>query len=98
MVTVPGSSEQSKIRSSRQAFPDGTKEKLNSCGSILISDRLILTAAHCEQQFSNRGQSRSIIIRPGTEYAESIKVKRTFKHPYYKFPKSYNDIAISELS
>ena len=25
-------------------------------------------------------------------------MKRTFKHPYYRFPKNYNDIAISELS
>ena len=99
MVTVPGSSDKSKILRLEASFLD-TKEKesLISCGSSLISDRFILTAAHCEEQFSNRGQSGSIIIRPGTEHAESIKVKRTFKHPYYRFPKNYNDIAISELS
>ena len=30
-------------------------------------------------------------------YAETIDVKRTFMHPYYKFPESYYDVALSEL-
>ena len=37
------------------------------------------------------------MIRHGTDYAETIEVKRTFMHPGYRFPSSYNDIAISEL-
>ena len=37
------------------------------------------------------------MIRHGTLYAETIDVKRTFMHPYYKYPLNYNDIALSEL-
>ena len=37
------------------------------------------------------------MIRHGSLYAETIDVKRTFMHPYYKYPLNYNDIALSEL-
>ena len=37
------------------------------------------------------------MIRHGSLYAETIDVKRTFMHPYYKYPLNYNDIAVSEL-
>ena len=37
------------------------------------------------------------MIRHGSLYAETIDVKRTFMHPYYKYPLQYNDIALSEL-
>ena len=36
-------------------------------------------------------------MRPGTEYAEVIEIKRSFIHPLYKFPLSYNDISLSEV-
>ena len=29
---------------------------------------------------------------------ETIKVKRTFMHPEYRFPLAYNDVSLSELS
>jgi hypothetical protein len=38
------------------------------------------------------------VIRHGTKYHETIKVKRTFMHPEYRFPLGYNDIALSEVS
>ena len=38
------------------------------------------------------------MIRHGTKYMETIKVKRTFMHPEYRFPLGYNDVALSELS
>ena len=37
------------------------------------------------------------MLRPGTEYAETIEIKRTFMHPGYQFPVSYNDISLSEV-
>lgn len=37
------------------------------------------------------------MLRPGTEYAEVIELKRSFIHPSYKFPLSYNDISLSEV-
>ena len=37
------------------------------------------------------------MIRHGSLYAETIDVKRTFMHPYYKYLVNYNDLAVSEL-
>ena len=32
-----------------------------------------------------------------TSHKEVVEVKRVFKHPLYKFPTLYNDIAVIEL-
>ena len=47
--------------------------------------------------FSTQDDIRSVVLRPGTEYAEVIELKRSFIHPSYKFPLSYNDISLSEV-
>ena len=77
-------------------------------------NRLHLTIFECAQTFfdladelgirnmifhhRSKTTSRSIVVRHGTPYNETIKVKRTFMHPEYRFPLGYNDIALSELS
>ena len=40
---------------------------------------------------------RTIIVRDGTIYNETIEIRRVFVHPGFKFPSLYDDIAIAEL-
>ena len=35
--------------------------------------------------------------RDNTQYNASIEIKKVYKHPAYKFPSLYNDIAVIEL-
>ncbi|CAH2087627.1 unnamed protein product [Euphydryas editha] len=83
------------------------------CGSTLISNRFLITAAHCSK-LSVRSKLRDIvnsipeIVRLGVEdIADNqfningepmdIKIKRIIVHPKYAPPKKYYDIALIEL-
>ena len=48
--------------------------------------------------YSDRdNEIKTIIIRDGTIDQDQIEIRRVFKHPNFKFPSLYDDIAVAEL-
>jgi len=72
------------------------------CGATMVTDRWVVAAAHCYDDFevSASNEPRKIkvnTIRDNTNHTEVIEIKRVFKHPQYKYPNLYDDIAVLEL-
>ncbi|XP_039431531.1 transmembrane protease serine 9-like [Culex pipiens pallens] len=74
-----------------------------ACGGSLISDRFVVTAAHCGQ---NENKIPPDVVRLGDTnlatseddaFAQDIKIKRFNPHPSYKRTQKYFDIALIEL-
>ncbi|XP_050668052.1 serine protease snake-like [Leptidea sinapis] len=81
------------------------------CGSTLISEKYLLTAAHCSQiPSSDRtvADTRPKIVRLGDKNIVDVfynghrpmdvRIKRIVNHPNYKPPKKYFDIALVETA
>ena len=70
------------------------------CSYTVISDRFAITAEHCIQPLTSKGQFLTVSIRDNTEFREKIGVRRVWKHPIREateVPGAYYDIAIMEL-
>ncbi|XP_013144033.1 PREDICTED: trypsin 5G1-like [Papilio polytes] len=70
------------------------------CGGSVISERFILTAGHCTSSRQYGPVTYALVgILSRTQHVDAsqrYKIKNIIKHPEYKAPKRYNDIALLE--
>ena len=63
------------------------------CGATIIADRWAVSAAHCYIENKNR----VLTTRHGTPFEETVEIRKVYRHPNYKYPRLYNDVAVLEL-
>merc|ERR1712223_1084561 len=82
--------------------PDTKSKGEYFCGATVVADRWVVAASHCYDDFRNGvtdgpRKVRVNTIRDNTPYKELVEIKRVYKHPNYRFPNLYNDVAVLEL-
>ena len=86
-----------------EVFSFSLKDEKYSCGSTLVNDRWMITAAHCYDDFNDlkpgatQREVRVNNLRENTAFTEIVEIKRVYSHPLYTYPLLYNDVAVLEL-
>jgi len=83
------------------SFANSNSNATINCAATIISDRWMITAAHCYDEISGGDEPASIRVQTlrhsFTEISEAIEVRNIYVYPEYEVGSLYNDVALLEL-